>query len=120
MAQGEKSTADSPLKDQMEQQQQHDSPRVETHATEDGVSKESGPGAVEYGHAEKDKIDPALNKPDEPTQQDPKPTSNEGPSNQRSPSPEQTDMNQYFESSNEDDFSAQPGGSSIDPQSSTS
>jgi hypothetical protein len=29
-------------------------------------------------------------------------------------------MDQYFESSNEDDISAQPGGSSIDPQSSTS
>jgi hypothetical protein len=37
MVQGERSTADSPLKDQMEEQQ-HNSPRVEMHATEDGVS----------------------------------------------------------------------------------
>jgi hypothetical protein len=38
----------------------------------------------------------------------------------KSPSPDQASMDQYFESNNEEDISAQPGGSSIDPQSSTS
>jgi hypothetical protein len=45
---------------------------------------------------------------------------NEDASNQKSPSPEPENMDQYFESGNEDNISAQPGGSSIDPQSSTS
>jgi hypothetical protein len=119
MAQGEKSTTDSPLKDQMEEQQ-HNSPSVETHATEDGVSKDDGHEAVEHGPVKRDQMDQALNKQDEPKQQDQNPEGNEGPSSQKSPSPDEADMSHYFESSNEDDISAQPGGSSIDPQSSNS
>jgi hypothetical protein len=62
-------------------------------------------------------MDPAPIKQDEPTQQDPNPAGNEGPSSQKSPSSDRADMGHYFESSNEEDISAQPGGSSIDPQS---
>jgi hypothetical protein len=36
------------------------------------------------------------------------------------PSSSHIDISQYFESSNEEDISAKPGGSSIDPESSTS
>ncbi|WJX82776.1 hypothetical protein P8452_65497 [Trifolium repens] len=42
------------------------------------------------------------------------------PSKPKSPSPDHADMGHYFESNNEEDISAQLGGSSIDPQSSTS
>jgi hypothetical protein len=76
--------------------------------------------AVEGGPVEQNQKGPTLSQQKETTQQDPKTASTEGHSNQKSPSHDQTSMNQYFESNNEEDISAQPGGSSIDPQSSTS
>jgi hypothetical protein len=76
--------------------------------------------AVEGGPVEKDKTNPTLSKPDEAEQQNLNPEGNGGPSTHKSPSPEPAETNQYFEFSNEEDISAQPGGSSLDPQSSTS
>jgi hypothetical protein len=76
--------------------------------------------AVNDDSTEKDRTDPTPDNETEPQQQDLKSADNEGASNQRSPSPEPENMDQYFESGNEEDLSAHPGGSSIDPQSSTS
>jgi hypothetical protein len=116
VVQEERSTADSPLKDILEGQH-HNSPRVEKHDTKDGGSKEGKETVVEQGPVVKDQ---ALNGENQHQQQDQSPTGNEEPSNQISPSSDHANMSHYFESSNEDDISAQPGGSSIDPQSSTS
>jgi hypothetical protein len=119
MVQGEKSTADSPLKDQMEEHQ-HNSPRIETNATTDGGSKAENDTVVEQGPVDQDQMNQVLNGETQQQQQDQQPNGNKEPSTQKSPSSDQADMSQYFDSSNEDDISAQPGGSSIDPQSSTS
>jgi hypothetical protein len=88
----------------------------------DKNSNKEGNIAAEHGSLEKDKSHLNLehDKPDESKLQDPNPENHDDPSNQKSPSLEPTDINQYFESSNEYNISAQPGGSSLDPQSSTS
>jgi hypothetical protein len=115
----ERSTADSPPKGNLEGNQQ-DPPHIEVNDQVTEGSRKEDDIAVEYGPAEKDKVKPTLSKSDESEQQNPNPEGNSGASTQKSPSPEQAETNQYFESSNEEDISAQPGGSSIDPQSSTS
>ncbi|KAK2444270.1 hypothetical protein QL285_015310 [Trifolium repens] len=94
---------------------QQDSPRVEKKDTVDEGSKE-GKDTVVEGNPVVD--DQSFN--EEKQQQDQNPNRNEEPSNQKSPSFNDADMGHYIESSNEEDISAQPGGSSIDPQSSTS
>jgi hypothetical protein len=86
----------------------------------DEGSKKEDEIAVEYGPVEKDKVNLVLGTTTEPKQQDQNLEGNEDPSTQRSPSFDDANMSHYFESSNEEDISAQPGGSSIDPQSSTS
>jgi hypothetical protein len=117
--QEERSTADSPPKGNPEENCQAP-PHVEINdqVTED--LPKGGHAATDEDVIEKNQPSPIPNKEAEPQQQDPKPANDEGVSTQRSPSLEPTNMDQYFESSNEDDISAQPGGSSIDPQSSTS
>jgi hypothetical protein len=118
-AQEEKSTADSPPKGSLEGAQQ-DLPHIEMTDQVDEGSKKEDEIAVEYGPVEKDKVNPVLGTTTEPKQQDQNLEGNEDPSTQRSPSFDDANMSHYFESSNEEDISAQPGGSSIDPQSSTS
>jgi hypothetical protein len=115
----EKSTTDSPLKDNLEGQQ-HSSPHVEMKDTMDEGLKDDGHEVVEHGPVVQDQLDQTLNEQDQQQQQDQNPKGNEDPSSQKSPSSDHADMGHYFESSNEEDISAQPGGSSIDPQYSTS
>jgi hypothetical protein len=112
----EKSTADSPPKGNPEGYQQ-DFPRVEVNDTIGEGLKKGNDIVIEHGPVEKDRV---FNEENQPQQQDPKPRGTEEPSDRNSPSSEHADMGHYFESSNEEDASAQPGGSSIDPQSSTS
>ncbi|KAK2409177.1 serine/threonine-protein phosphatase 7 long form protein [Trifolium repens] len=115
----ERSTADSPPKGNPEGIHQ-DLPHLDLNDQLNEGSNKEDDVAVEYGPLEKDKAHLNLGKPDEPKPQNPAPEGHDDSSNQKSPSPKPTDINQYFESSNEDNISAQPGGSSIDPQSSTS
>jgi hypothetical protein len=115
--QEERSTTDSPPKGNPEGHQQ-DFPRVKVNDTVDKGPKESDDTVIEHGPVVKDQ---ALHEEKQQhQQQDQNPNNNEEPSNQKSPSSDHADMGHYFESSNEEDISAQPGGSSIDPQSSTS
>jgi hypothetical protein len=115
----EKSTADSPSKSNPEENFQ-----ASLHVEANDQVKEDLPkvndAAIEGGSIEQTQANPTPDTHTGSAQQVPKPADNEGASNQRLPSPEQTNVDQYFESSNEDDISAQPGGSSVDPQSSTS
>jgi hypothetical protein len=115
----EKSTADSPPKNNPEENYQA-SPHIEANDQMKEDLTKGNNAAVSDDSIEKARQDPTPNKETEPQRQDPKPADTEGVSNQKSLSPEQENMSQYFESGNEDDLSAQPGGSSIDPQSSTS
>jgi hypothetical protein len=116
----ERSTADSPPKGNPERNQQTDSPRVEMKDTVDDGSKVMNDIVIEHGHVEEDQVDQTLDDQDQQRQQDLNSKGNGDHSNRKSPSTDQADMGHYFESSNEEDISAQPGGSSIDPQSSTS
>jgi hypothetical protein len=116
-AQEERSTANSPPKGSPKRLQR-DLPRVEVNDKVDegpqegnGIVDEQGPVVQDQAFREEEQLHP---------RQDQNPTNNEEPSNRRSPTSDHVDMSHYFESSNEEDISAQPGGSSIDPQSSTS
>jgi hypothetical protein len=113
------STADSPPKGNPEENCQA-SPHIEANDQMKEDSPKGDNAAVNDDSTEKDRTDPTPANETEPQQQDLKSADNEGASNQRSPSPEPENMDQYFESGNEEDLSAHPGGSSIDPQSSTS
>ena len=113
------STADSPPKGNPEENRQA-SPSIEANDQMKEDSPKGDNAAVNDDSTEKGRTDPTPNNEVKPQQQDPKPADNEGASNQKSPSPEPENMDQYFESGNEEDLSACPGGSSIDPQSSTS
>ncbi|KAK2363341.1 hypothetical protein QL285_088336 [Trifolium repens] len=113
------STADSPPKGNPEENRQA-SPSIEANDQMKEDSPKGDNAAVNDDSTEKGRTDPTPNNEVKPQQQDPKPADNEGASNQKSPSPEPENMDQYFESGNEEDLSARLGGSSIDPQSSTS
>jgi hypothetical protein len=113
----ERSTADLPPKSNPEGHCQ-----TSVHPENNDHMKEDTPKGdkvgTEDGSNGKDQTESTPNA--EPQHQGPETATQENASNQRSPSVEQANMDQYFESGNEDDLSAQPGGSSIDPQSSTS
>jgi hypothetical protein len=89
----ERSTADSPPKGNLEGNQQ-DPPHIEVNDQVTEGSRKEDDIAIEYGPGEKDKVKPTLSKSDEPEQQNPNPEGNSGASTQKSPSPEQADMNQ--------------------------
>jgi hypothetical protein len=103
--QGERSTTDSPLKDHLEGQQK-DSPRIERNDTVDEGVKGGNDTVIEHGPAIKDQV---LGEENQHQPQDQKPKNNEEPSNKKFPSSDDEDMGHYFESSNEEDISAQPG-----------
>jgi hypothetical protein len=96
----EKSTAESPPKTNPEETHQ-DPPRVKMMNPAQEGEKADDNAVVEPDLAAKNQADQPPNGGEQ--QQD-----------------HNVDMGQYFESSNEEDVSAKPGGSSIDPQSSTS
>jgi hypothetical protein len=122
-SQEEKSTADSPPKATLEDTHQSPTKNDMTNPV-DGGSKEDDHNVVQLNLAAKNQEGQPSNgetEQQQQQQQDQNAQDNIGPSKRQSPpSSSQVDINQYFESSNEDDISAQPGGSSIDPQSSTS
>jgi hypothetical protein len=104
-----KSTADSPSKGHPEENCQA-SPHIETNNQVKEDLPKVNDAAIEGGSVDQNQTSPPPDTQTESAQQDPKPANNEGASNQRSPSPEHASMDQYFESSNEDDIPAQPGG----------
>jgi hypothetical protein len=115
----EKSTADSPPKGNPEENCQT-SPHIEANdQMKEDAPKGDNTGVNDHS-AEQTRTDPTPNNEAEIQQPEPKPADNEGIPNQKLPSLEPENIDQYVESSNEEDLSAQPGGSSIDPQSSTS
>jgi hypothetical protein len=117
----EKSTANSPPKDNPEENQQ-DSPRIEVNDQVNEGSKKGNETIVKHGPVEHGPVvkDQPLDAEKQHQPQVQNPNNTEEPSNQKSPSVDPEDMGHYFESSNEENISAEPGGSSIDPQSSTS
>jgi hypothetical protein len=114
-----KSTTDSPLKDSSERHHLN-SPHVEQTNPVDWGPKTNDITVVEHGPVARDQMDQAPDGEKQQPQQDQNNQDQKGPSRQPSPSSDRADMSHYFESSNEEDISAQPGGSSIDHQSSTS
>jgi hypothetical protein len=116
VTQEEQSTANSSPKGNVKGPQQ-DSPRIEKSDKADEDPQE-GKDTIAEGNLAV--IDSAFDGEPQQQRQDQSPNHTEEPSNQKPPSSDDAGVEHYFESSNEEDISAEPGGSSVDPQSSTS